>query len=70
MQQDNQQPRIFKTGSTIITENETTANLSAEEVRDILKYQYPEVANATINTRTNDEGQQIIEYLPRPGRKG
>lgn len=70
MQQDNQQPRIFKTGSTIIAENETTANLSPEEVRDILKYQYPEVANATINTRTNDDGQEIIEYLPRPGRKG
>ena len=56
MQQDNQQLRIFKTGSTIIAENETTANLSPEEVRDILKYQYPEVANATINTRINDDG--------------
>lgn len=70
MQQDNQQPRLFKTGSTIITENETTANLSPEEVRDILKYQYPEVANATISLSTNEDGQQTISYLPKPGRKG
>lgn len=70
MQQDNQRLRLFKTGSTIIAENETTANLSPEDVRDILKYQYPEVANATINTRTNDDGQEIVEFLPKPGRKG
>lgn len=28
------QPRLFKTGSTIIAEDETTANLSPEEVHE------------------------------------
>jgi hypothetical protein len=70
MEQDNQQPRLFKTGSTIIAEDATTVGLSPEEVREILKYQFPEVANATINLRTNDDGQQIVSYLPKPGRKG
>jgi hypothetical protein len=70
MEQDNQQPRLFKTGSTIIAEDSTTAGKSPEEIREILKYQFPEVANATINLRTNDDGQKIIDYLPKPGRKG
>ncbi|MCA9886152.1 MAG: hypothetical protein KC708_24435 [Anaerolineae bacterium] len=64
------QPRIFKTGSTTITEDESTSGLTAEQVRDVLKYQFPEVANATINTRTTHDGQEIIEFLPKPGRKG
>lgn len=70
MQQDNQQQRLFKTGSTIIAEDSSMAGKSPEEIREILKYQYPEVANATINTRTNDDGQEIVEFLPKPGRKG
>lgn len=70
MEQDNQQPRLFKTGSTIITEDSSMAGKSPEEIRDILKYQFPEVANATINLSTNDDGQQIVSYLVKPGRKG
>ena len=62
--------RLFKTGSTIIAEDSTTAGLSPEEIREILKYQFPEVANATINLSTNDDGQQIVSYLVKPGRKG
>ena len=62
--------RLFKTGSTIIAEDASTAGLSPEEVREILKYQFPEVANATINLSTNEDDQQIISYLVKPGRKG
>lgn len=62
--------RIFKTGSTIITEDESTAGLSPEEVRDILRYRFPEVAHATIRERTGDDGTLILEFLPKPGRKG
>ncbi|MCB9460172.1 MAG: hypothetical protein H6670_11030 [Anaerolineaceae bacterium] len=69
-QANDTQPRIFKTGSTTITEDESTSGLTAEQVRDVLKYQFPEVANATINTRTTEDGQEIIEFLPKPGRKG
>lgn len=63
-------PRIFKTGSTTIVEDESTSGLTAEQVRDVLKFQFPEVASATINSRTTEDGQQIIEFLPKPGRKG
>ena len=70
MQQDNQQPRLFKTGSTIIAEDSTMTGKSPEEIREILKYQFPEVANATINLSMNDDGQQIVSYLVKPGRKG
>jgi hypothetical protein len=70
MSQQSQYNRIFKTGSTIIAEDASTAGKSPEEIRDILKYQFPEVANATISLSTNEDGQQIVSYLPKPGRKG
>ena len=38
MQQDKQQPRIFKIGTATIAEDETTANLSPEEVHEMLIY--------------------------------
>ncbi len=61
--------RIFKTGSTTIVEDETMRGLSVEEVRDILKATYPEVANATVRER--QEGDTfVVEFLPRAGRKG
>lgn len=62
-------PRIFKTGATRIVEDESTRGLSAEQVRDVLKRRYPEVANATIRERDED-GQAVVEFLPKPGRKG
>ena len=66
MQQGNQQHRLFKTGSTIIAEDETTANLSPEEVRDILKYQYAEVANATINTVPMTMDNKLSSFCQNP----
>jgi hypothetical protein len=64
------EPRIFKIGATIISEVETLAGCSLDEIKDILKHSYPEVAHATVNTRTSEDGTQIIEFLPKPGRKG
>jgi sensor histidine kinase YesM len=61
--------RVFKIGATRITENETTAGLNNEQIREILKRTYPEVAHATIREREQD-GMRIVEYLPQPGRKG
>ena len=40
--------RIFKIGSTRIAADETTAHLSNEQARDVLKRAFPEVAHATI----------------------
>jgi hypothetical protein len=68
-EQNDSLPRIFKTGTVRIVEDESMRGLSSEEVRNILKATYPEVANATIRETTTD-GQRIVEFLPQPGRKG
>ena len=47
-QETNPTPRIFKIGATRIVEDAAMAGLSNEQVRDILKRTYPEVAHATI----------------------
>ena len=67
-----QQPvtkRVFKVGGTTIHEDATTAALSNEAARDVLKAMYPEIANATIRETIKD-GVKIVEFLPQPGRKG
>ena len=61
--------RVFKIGTNRIVEDAATAKLSNEQVRNLLKAQYPEVANATIRETVNGDAR-IIEYLPVPGRKG
>ncbi len=61
--------RVFKVGTNRIVEDAATANLSNEQVRNLLKAQYPEVANATIRETVSGDAR-IVEYLPVPGRKG
>ncbi len=61
--------RVFKVGGTTIHEDATTAALSNEAARDVLKAMYPEIANATIR-ETSKDGVKIVEFLPQPGRKG
>ncbi len=63
-------PRIFKTGTVRIIEDQSTAGLDNEAVRSLLKTTYPEIANATIRELTTAEGQTVVEFLPQPGRKG
>lgn len=63
-------PRVFKTGTTRIVEDASMRGLDNEAIRNILKATYPEVANATIREVTGDDGQQVVEFLPQPGRKG
>jgi hypothetical protein len=62
--------RIFKTGSTIISEAPEMRELSAESIRNLLKHSYPEVANATIRETPQNDGTLLVEFLPVPGRKG
>ena len=63
--------RVFKIGANRVVEDEATAQLTNEQVRELLKATYPEVANATIRERTDTEaGLHIVEFLPQPGRKG
>lgn len=61
--------RVFKVGGTTIHEDATTAALTNEAARDVLKLMYPEIANATIR-ETVANGVKTVEFLPQPGRKG
>ncbi len=62
--------RIFKIGDVQIVEDESTASLDNEQVRTLLRGQYPEVVNATIRETQQSEEVTLIEYLPRAERKG
>ncbi len=68
-EQTNPTPRVFKIGSTRIVEDVAMTSLSNEQVRDLLKRSYPEVAHATLREREQD-GLRIVDFLPQPGRKG
>jgi PRTRC genetic system protein C len=61
--------RLFKIGTARIAEDAATAQLSNEQVRTLLKSQYPEIANATIRETVSGE-TRLIEYIQQPGRKG
>ncbi len=61
--------RVFVIGNNRIVEDTSTVKLSNEQIRSLLKAQYPEIANATV--RETVEGEvRVIAYLPIPGRKG
>lgn len=60
---------IFKIGATRIVADESMAQLSHEQVRDLLKRTYPEVAHATLRER-EENSLRVLEFLPQPGRKG
>lgn len=62
--------RIFKTGSTIITEAPEMRGLSINQVQEVLKHTYPELAHATVRETTQSDGTLLIEFLPAVGRKG
>lgn len=64
-----QTPRIFRIGGATVVENESTVSLSNEQVREMLKSQYPEVAHAKIVERA-DDNTHVVEFIPQPGKKG
>lgn len=64
------QARIFKTGSTLITESPEMQDLSIAQVQDLLKHTYPELAHATLRETPQPDGTLLIEWLSQPGRKG
>ena len=71
MNDQNQTPlsRVFKIGATRVVETESMSGLTNEQVRELLKIGYPEVANATLRER-DENGLRVVEFLPQPGRKG
>lgn len=62
--------RIIKIGATRIVADEAMAQLSAEELRVLLKTTYPEVAHASVREITLDDGTPVLEFIAQPGRKG
>jgi len=68
-QNPTQPTRVFKIGATRIVEDPSMSGVSNEGVRDLLKTNYPEIANATLRER-DENGMRIVEFLPQPGRKG
>ena len=61
--------RVFKTGATIITESPDMRGLTVEQVKQLLKSSYPEVAHATVRERIEGE-TLVIDFLPQIGKKG
>ena len=61
--------RVFKIGATRVVEDPSMSGMSNEQVRDLLKTSYPEIANATLRER-DENGLRVVEFLPQPGRKG
>lgn len=68
-QNQNASSRVFKIGATRIVEDPSMSGLTNEQVRDLLKTSYPEIANATLRER-EENGLRVVEFLPQPGRKG
>lgn len=62
-------PRVFKIGATHIVEDASMADATNEQIADLLRTSYPEVANAVVRER-GENGLRIVEFLPQPGRKG
>ena len=62
--------RIFKTGSSLISESPEMRPLSNEDIRALLKHSYPEVANAIIRETAQTDDSILVEFLAQPGRKG
>ena len=68
-QNPTQPSRVFKIGTTRIVEDPSMSGMSNDQVRDLLKTSYPEIANATLRER-DENGLHVVEFLPQPGRKG
>ncbi|MBZ0304425.1 MAG: hypothetical protein K8I82_00015 [Anaerolineae bacterium] len=63
--------RVFKIGGTRIVEDATMNGKSTAEIQKMLAPLYPQIENATVRERTDEEsGMTVIEWIPRPGRKG
>jgi hypothetical protein len=63
--------RVFKIGSVRIVEDESMQGKSLKEIQKMLAPLYPQIENATVRERTDEEsGVVLIEYINPPGRKG
>ena len=64
-----QMQRVFKIGDNLIVEDERLMGLTNEEAQLALSFAYPEVQNANMTTSVQN-GQLVVEFMVKPGRKG
>lgn len=63
--------RVFKIGSVRIVEDASLAGKTPQEVQKLLAPLYPQIENATVRETPDAEGGlTLVEFIPRPGRKG
>lgn len=63
--------RVFKIGAVRLVEDASMTGKSIPDIQTLLKPLYPQVENATVReTRDETSGITLVEFLPRPGRKG
>lgn len=67
---DGESRRVFKIGSTQIEDSDSTRGKSIDEAKAILKLAYPEIANSSHTAKQTEDGTLLVEFLPKPGRKG
>ncbi|KAB2902725.1 MAG: hypothetical protein F9K27_15950 [Anaerolineae bacterium] len=65
------QNRVFVIGGVRLTEDASMVGKSTAEIQKMLTSLYPQVENATVRERTDEASSMtIIEWIPKPGRKG
>jgi hypothetical protein len=65
------QTRVFVIGGVRLTEDASMVGKSTADIQKMLTPLYPQVENATVRERTNEaNGMTVVEFIPRPGRKG
>ena len=63
--------RIVSIGGVTIVLDAAFSSASIDEIKQHLAQSgYPEAANATVTTKKNAAGDEIISFLPIAGRKG
>jgi len=63
--------RIFKyNGQTYADPNTAEATYTVEEIKQQLASVFPEIAQATVETKTLDDGTQEVTFVKKAGTKG
>lgn len=63
--------RVFQIGGVRLVEEASMKGKTNAEIQQMLKPLYPQVENATLRERFDEaSGLTLIEFIPRPGRKG
>lgn len=57
-------------GSNHIDIDESMASADPEAIRQMLLAAHPEIKRADIYAKRKNDGTRIIEFRPKPGRKG